>query len=273
MFFSFRYTAPLRYLVAILAMTLICGCSINLRREEGQTLDKLVGHGPVIIVPNDTRIAATAFFRSSWSSSASIKHLVTQRGTPEALSLEREFLHPNRLKLYYPNDGQVYLLDLVAGEWLVAGSEPLSIEELDLVKLQRSQMRANPIEVGADWEPQRDKAIGRELKAAILEPQPSLVSNGGGLRGMLKAGGAAGVAKLRRGEAGFDTFIHTVSFRGESFRLLADWYLEDDNLASTLAEVNKGSLGGELRPGEEVLIPASLIRNTDPLPEAVVSGF
>jgi hypothetical protein len=265
----------LRISVILLTISTISGCSLNLRREDGNSLDKLVGRGPVIIAPNDTKLAATVFFRNSWSASASIKHLITQRGTPEALSLERDFLHPNRLRLYYPSDGQVYLLDYVSGEWLIAGSEPISLEELDMVRLQRDQIRATPIRLGGDSEPRpRDVDVTPgELNATILEPHPRLASKGGELRGMLKARGAARVAKLEQGRGGLGTYIHTVSFPGETFALLADWYLEDDALARTLAELNHGLLAAELKPGEEVVIPAKLIRNTDPLPEAMVSRF
>jgi hypothetical protein len=81
------------------------------------------------------------------------------------------------------------------------------------------------------------------------------------------------VAKLEQGRAGLDSYIHTVSFPGETFSLLADWYLEDDALARTLAALNNGALAAELKHGEEIVIPAKLIRNTDPLPEAMVSRF
>jgi hypothetical protein len=110
----------------------ISGCSVHVQPSSVE-FDRLCGKGPQLVVPKDEKAVSTAFFRLNWISSATIKQLVTQHGTPEAISAEREFLQPHRIKLFYPAQGQVYLLDQIGGEWLVAGSEP--VENSDLARV------------------------------------------------------------------------------------------------------------------------------------------
>jgi hypothetical protein len=127
-----------RFVLFLAMVGCMAGCAVQ-HRESGALFDQLRGRGPVIIDrTNDTR-PSTRFFQDTWSASTAIKHLVSTRGAPDALSVEREFLRPNRLKLFYPTEGQVYILDSVDGEWFVAGSEPVQAEDLQTLREQRAE--------------------------------------------------------------------------------------------------------------------------------------
>lgn len=252
---ALRTTPLLVVLVSIALLSL--GCSVRVQ-PESTDFEKLCGKGPILLVPTDEAAASTVFFRRNWTASPTIKHLVTERGTPEAISLEREFLRPNRLKLFYPTAGQVYLLDHVGGEWLVAGSEPVEPDELELVVTQRqrnNQMAPAAIRV-SDSAP-------KPVEAAPVAAIPAAE-----FRGMLKPPGKAAVAPLPT--AARKHFIHTVSFAGEDLAILADWYTLDAGNATPLAHLNRRSAHTQLRIGEQIAIPRELMRNPDPLPEAMV---
>jgi hypothetical protein len=122
----------------LVLVALTSGCAVQ-QRETGALFDQLRGRGPLIIdVANETG-PSTQFFRDNWKGSTAIKQLVLTRGAPDALSVEREFLQPNRLKLFYPSQGEVFILDSVDGEWFVAGTEPVQVEDLKALRDQRVQ--------------------------------------------------------------------------------------------------------------------------------------
>ena len=124
------------FLLVLVAFT--SGCAVH-QRETGALFDQLRGRGPLIIdSANETR-PSTRFFRDNWQGSTAIKQLVSTRGAPDALSVEREFLQPNRLKLFYPSQGEVFILDSVDGEWFVAGTEPVQDEDLEVLRDQRAR--------------------------------------------------------------------------------------------------------------------------------------
>lgn len=257
------YGNTMRYLVrsllSLLILALNAGCALRVQQGSSE-FDKVCGKGPVLIVPTDETAFSTTFFRQHWSTSATIKHLVTQRGTPEAISLEREFLRPNRLKLYYPAQGQVYLLDQVGGEWLVAGSEPLERAELELVVAQRDKLGIMAVT------PPVVRVGGAEVIKEERAPVAAVSS--AEFRGMLRPPGAAASATLAKGSNG--SYLHTVTFPREDLFVLADWYTEDSSNARLLAQSNKRSVQKALTIGERIAIPRSIMRNATPLPEAMV---
>lgn len=256
-------------LFALLIVVLIQGCAIQ-QRPANPEFDALQGKGPIIIVPNDEQVVSTKFFREKWGQSKTIKHLVTRQGVPKALSVEREFLAPNRLKLFYPKQGLVYVLDQFQGDWLVAGSEPLGRVDLEMLRGQEERgLSSQPVRAGRDiysLSPTFEKPMELELHEVTRDIQPSRTDTH--VRGRLKPPSRAGIARLER-DAGGD-YLHTVSFEGESFSVLADWYLGDSSHADTLAEKNHMATNERLALGQRILLPHALLSNTSPLPEGVV---
>jgi hypothetical protein len=250
--------------VTLLVAMLSSGCALK-SRESGALFDRLKGKGPMLIEHQNETVASTVFFRETWRSSAAVKHLVTQRGTPEALSVEREFLKPNRMKLFYPRQGQVYILDLQDGEWLVSGSEPLA--SADYEQLARSQSEALPDMIGGSSRPlTRVKPAARPVVTTSVDNHDRVPA--AEFRGRLKAPSIARVATLTKRSR--DTYAHTVTFRGETLEILADWYGDDPTRKATLGRVNKRNPLEVLHVGETILIPASIMVNSEPLPEAFV---
>jgi hypothetical protein len=237
--------------------------------RSGVLFDRLRGKGPVLLEPNNDNVASTKFFHETWRSSATIKHLVTQRGTPEAISVEREFLQPNRMKLFYPGQGQVYVLDLHDGEWFVSGSEPMLTSELEHVAGQRAKVMS----VAAERMRSRSGgampiSAGPAVQTSPVDQIPVAHIGSSELKGCLKPPSVAGVAKLERSDA--RTYLHTVTFSGESFTVLADWYTESAGNAGRLAAANRRVSSERLRVGDRIVIPSALMLNPEPLPEAFI---
>jgi hypothetical protein len=254
--------------LALVILLSVSGCSIR-KHECGVLFDRLKGKGPVLIEPNNDSVASTKFFHETWRSSASIKHLVTQRGAPEAISVEREFLQPNRMRLFYPGQGQVYILDLHEDEWLVSGSEPIVQSDFEKLSRQRAALASGAVH----------STVADQRLPMLVKPAPALQAGSlmhapvshlapGEFRGRLKPPGVAAVATLSKQDS--RSFVHTVTFTGESLALLADWYTDSEANASRLAAANKRSVLQPLRKGERIQIPSSLMLNPEPLPEAMV---
>ena len=254
------------YLAACGLVVVISGCSIQ-QRPLNREFDALQGQGPVLIVPNDDTVVSTKFFRDKWGHSESIKHLVAKQGVPTAISVEREFLAPSRLKLFYPEQGIVYILDYLNHNWMVSGSEPLSGDDLQVLKVQqRGNTRPTSLT------PTRDiYTLTPRLQPLVpnTSQEITLAHPAGDLRGRLKAPTVAGVAHLEVGADG--NYRHTVSFQGEDLTLLADWYLGDPQEVQYLAQINHIAPVTPLAIGQQIVLPARGIINSDPLPEALVT--
>jgi hypothetical protein len=131
-------------IITFLIVVLLGGCSIK-SRECGVLFDKLRGRGPVLVDPENSLAASTQFLSQTSQSSSTLGYLVTSHGAPDAISVEREFLQPNRIRLFYPADGQVYILDELDGDWSMSGAEPLATTDLELLDKQR-QTRVQPVQ-------------------------------------------------------------------------------------------------------------------------------
>ena len=138
-----RYRSVTFLLLTSFVATLVSGCSIK-SRECGTLFDKLRGKGPVLLDPENSLSVPTQFLRQTSQASPTLGDLVSSRGAPDAISVEREFLQPNRLRLFYPADGQVFILDDLGGEWSMSGAEPLAITDLESLDKQR-QIRVQPV--------------------------------------------------------------------------------------------------------------------------------
>jgi hypothetical protein len=259
----------LRIILVAAVAVVQSGCSLK-NRDSGALFEGLRGKGPMVIEPQNEAVASTKFFYETWRASPSIKHLVTQRGTPAAISAEREFLQPHRLKLFYPKDGQVYLLDLHEGEWFVSGSEPIA--DVDMQRLRASTVTLVP-QVESSFAKSEEKLAVSHTSHATewlpveLAPKPAGRPSEE-LRGRLKPPSQAAVASVHRADA--RTLIHTVTFPGETLEVLADWYTDDISNARRIASANQMVGSHRLRVGDRIALPRTLVVNPAPLPEAFV---
>ncbi len=244
----------------IVAVFALSGCSLKIQHSVPQ-FDRVAGKGPLLLVRNDETNNANQFFIDTLGTSEALRLVVREHGTPDAISVEREFLQPVRLKLYYSAREQVYVCVNQDGRWYVVGVERASEEDNESLGKQRSKQSQTVAELAT---PAQATAFQPTPPLAV----PALPSVGTSeLRGQLKPPSAAGLASLRRGPNGY---THQVTFVGETLYSLADWYTEDPGNAAMLASSSQRPIQRPLRLGDEIVIPRSLMRNPEPFPEALV---
>lgn len=245
--------------VFLLAITL-CGCSLKMQQSVPQ-FDRVAGRGPLLLIRSDDTNSANQFFLDTLGSSEALRLLVREHGAPDAISLEREFLQPIRLKLFYSSQSQVYVCVNQDSRWFVVGAEHPSDSDTESLDKQRLKQSQTVAELNAP-----PQALPSAVAAPIAAPV-ARASEASDFRGQLKPPTLAGVAPLSRSSHGY---IHKVSFGGETLYSLADWFTEDPQNAAALARSSRRGLRDPLRLGDQIVIPATLMRNPQPFPEALV---
>lgn len=231
-------------------------------QPSNQTFDQVAGRGPLLLVAADASLASNRFFEEHRGASSSLGWLVETQGVPEAISVEREFLQPTKLKLLYVNKGQVYVLTRQEGQWFVVGSEEIS--DGDIESIQKQKIKRMQVTGGMGTRP---AGVPGSLDV-VPDTKPVAHLSGGDFRGRLKPPTPAREAVLIRGRDG--NYVHHVSFEGEDMVTLAEWYTDDATNAKALSVANRSRRGESLRLGERIVIPAALMTNPHPLPEAMV---
>ena len=242
----------------VLLIGLISGCTVRIQ-PSSSGFDRVAGKGPLVLASTDEMPPSQQFLREQAGESEALRHLIRERGTPEALSVEREFLQPTRLKLFYPAKGQMYVCERYDGEWFIVGAEAISVGDQESLTRQRAAFTATYDKSKSATPSISENSSGNSIVAPV--------SYGGELRGQLKPPGIAQVARLfRRGE----NYYHQVTFQGETLVLISDWYTESPENARAIANYNQRNLSSSPNVGSTIVIPVKLMRNPQPLPEAIV---
>lgn len=244
----------------ILSALTLSGCSLKIQQSVPQ-FDRVAGKGPLLLVRSDDTNAANQFFIDTLGSSEALRLVVREHGTPDAIKVEREFLQPTRLKLFYSSQAQVYVCVNQDSRWFVVGVEQPSDADSESLGKQRLKQAQTVAELQVP--PQAPASV---VAAPVAAPLAQSMA-ASGFRGQLKPPEAAGVAPLSRGSQGY---IHRVSFTGETLYSLADWFTEDPMNAAALARASQRALSQPLRLGDQIVIPGGLMRNPEPFPEALV---
>jgi hypothetical protein len=122
--------------IAVLVSLSLNACSIHMHPSNAN-FDKIAGKGPLTLISSDETQPSRQFFVEHLGDSESLRQLVSERGMPEAISVEREFLHATLLKLFYPKDGRMYVCTRQEGHWMVLGAEPISASDIEKLNKQR----------------------------------------------------------------------------------------------------------------------------------------
>ena len=243
-----------------LFMLTMCGCSLKIQQSVPQ-VDRVAGKGPLLLIRSDETNSANQFFMDTLGSSEALRLLVREHGAPDAISLEREFLQPTRLRLFYSSQSQVYVCVNQDSRWFVVGVEQPS--EADVESLGKQRLKQSQTVAELNTSPQAPPPL---VAAPVTAPLARLIEVSD-FRGQLKPPALAGVAPLSRGSRGY---IHQVSFAGETLYSLADWFTEDPKNAAVLARSSRRQITAPLRMGDLIVIPDALMRNPEPFPEALV---
>ena len=220
--------------------------------------DRLSGRGPILLGDDNPHLAANAFYKEQVRGSPTLKDFVSHNGEPAAISLERRLYRATRLSFYYIDRQQVVTFKRWALDWEAEPASPISADDRQSLALQLSQ-------TGGD----AGLTKRARVSASTTTQQTSVASLGGGeLRGRLRAPETAQEARFVRLPNG--NYEHRVTFQGETFRVIAEWYTEDALNAGAIAAASGRKPSALLALGQVVTIPKNLMRNVQPLPEAAV---
>ncbi len=232
---------------------------------------RLDGRGPVLLADGNDYLPADAFLKEQRASSPELSDFVERHGEPTAISLERKLYRASRLSLFYPSENKRYVFSRWSSDWGLVGPEPIDSEDRASLDAQMAQAGQTVGKQASAISPQRAERVPAAPVTANEPPRIAQAPLGHQeLRGRLKAPQEAQEARLQRLPNG--DYRHRVTFRGETLKLLAEWYTEDAKNAAALAKASQRALTAPLRVGDEITIPRRLMRNVQALPEAGVGS-
>lgn len=236
---------------------LVSGCVAGVAGGSA-LIDRLNGRGPVLLASDNPYLPANRLLKEELESSGKLRDFVEQRGKPTALGVNRGLLQRPEIRLYYPEQGEVYSFKRRNGDWVTLGPE-------ELLSAERYAL--------ADYK-STDGAIGNSgvVSPGAGSPPTGLASLKheplSSARASLKPPSYVRQAPFKRLPSG--TYLHTVTFKGETLQKLADWYAGSPTYAAALAKVNRVPLHKTLTKGAKISLPRGIVRNAAPFPEAAL---
>lgn len=264
--------------------------------------EELVNTGTVVIDPANPFVLGSQFLEAEGKKSELLKKFLEYRGRPSAIELRKPFFGSLKVSLFYLDRREVYLLDDGADDWIIRGPETIPAEviaslqsaaagsglskdaaaampeEGDLLEkdslpsLRSSERKLNPLRSEIEQErvnkksaaahpPEDSEKVFEEIPEAKSLPEP-------------EAGSEAPrqVAPNLQQEASGD-LIHTVSFPGETLRIISSWYTGDPNSAGRVARINSIANPDRLDIGQTIRIPRYMLSKSQPLPEDEIARY
>ena len=107
------------------------GCSDSLRTRPLSV--RLANRGSYLITDKDPYLAPNLMLDRELGSDPDIRGFLKTKGKPFAIQVQKGFLSPLTVFLYYPEKGETYRLEKGGLLWLISGPEPLEGDELQQI--------------------------------------------------------------------------------------------------------------------------------------------
>ncbi len=290
----------LRYRLALILFSILILVSCASQTgQEPVLVQRLKNRGPIVLSTHNPYLAANMLLSSEIESSRELKGFIEHRGAPPAIEVQKVFLEEADIRLYYPRAKEFYLLEWVNGAWLIQG--PQALEERKLLELRQRGVRggedpvfltpirtptaleeppsAEGIEFGAGSEEglvsrKESMLAGTGMESSTADIQNSFSSPAAGTE--QAAALVDIISRYGRDEAELTPkgdLVHYVTSERETLALLALWYTEDASNTGRLARMNNLSSSRALEPGDTVIIPKYLLRNTKRLSDEALDSL
>jgi hypothetical protein len=102
----------------------IIACSSNM--QPGMLIDRIKNRGPINISTSNPYLVANQYLDYQRKHSVDIQQFLKSRGAPAALEIQKPIFEDAQIFLYYPENGQYYVLTEGAEHWAIAGPYKLS---------------------------------------------------------------------------------------------------------------------------------------------------
>jgi hypothetical protein len=225
----------------------------------GPLLQRLNGRGPVLLASDNPYLPANRLLEDEVKASDAMREFVDRRGQPSAIGVTKGIFKKPEIQLYYPEEGEVYSFKRKSGDWFTVGPEEISSEDRNVLATNAFSLSDKSASGSGDVSANLEERI-----VGHLEQEPEIATARASMRPLPHIR----YAHFKRLPNG--SYIHTVTFSGETLAVLADWYTGKRAQASRLHTARKVGPTTPLTRGVTVTIPKELLRNKNPLPEAAV---
>ncbi len=267
---------PFRLLfISCISLLIVTACSQSPRLNHG-LIGRLKGRGPVALSSDNPFLAANLLLSKEMERSADLKGFINHRGAPSALSIEHSTFKGLTFKLYYPENREYFNLEELDDTWLINGPLPMPAEEVqDLARIaknkgdkpsilmpdkEKNADDSEPITTPAteaksfsSFSSADEKKQHADLSAEKTEG-PS--SEAKAIRQIVARSAKSPAELTPRGD-----LVHFVTYAGETLALISRWYTEDLENAGKIARINNLAKPSELKLGDQIVVPAYLLRN------------
>ncbi len=230
--------------------------------------DNLANRGPVALSASNPYIASNILLSKEVESSSTLRGFLKVRGNPEAVEIKKVLLRPYMMYFFYPRSREVYILEESNSEWIIRGPQTIPGDVLSVIE------QVVPADLATSAVPEPEKTASSEVElgsSSVSSERPSEIPEQTDLMPAKTAPshfpGKKGVEKVE------GDIIHTVQFRGETLRLIAEWYGGAADVAPRIARINGLKDANNLTIGQDIRIPRYLAKNSRRLPKSAVEKY
>lgn len=117
-----------RGMMLLTASTSVIACAINL--QPAMLVDRIKNRGPVAISSSNPYIVANQYLDYQKEISVNIAQFLNSRGSPAAIEIQKPLFDTTKTYIYYPENGEYYILTELSEDWSVAGPYRLSPKKM-----------------------------------------------------------------------------------------------------------------------------------------------
>lgn len=271
--FSFKF-----FLVG-LCFTILLGCVQSPRLNHG-LIGRLRDRGPVALSSDNPFLAANLLLTKEMERSPDLTGFIKHRGAPAALAVEHSSFSGLNLKLYYPENREYFNLEEIEDTWLINGPLPIPRNDMpEVARITRNQSQEPklilPDSLQAPIEKTSDQGLDVKDGSAFSSftsttVKPQLHGSPDSRRSDVSVELERMVTRTAKSPAELTPrgdLVHFVTYAGETLALLARWYTYDADNGAKIARINRLAKPDELKLGDQIVIPAYLLRNKQRLTE------
>lgn len=268
--------------ISLVLCLFLTGCSTL--QQSASLRDNLANRGPVSLSNSNPYLASNILLSQEVDTSSTLKGFLKVRGNPDAIEVKKVLLRPYTLYFFYMPRQEVYILEESNHDWIIRG--PQTTPEPVLEVLERVVIKKGDISKESSSS-EKVSSAGIELGASPLEVEKaSDISDEGGevvkspplpAAASTAASHTEPAVKSAASSAATATsdedIQHTVQYKGETLRLIAEWYTGTIDLAPKIARINGLTDPNVLSMGQTIRIPRYLVKNSAPLTKMRVDEY
>jgi hypothetical protein len=247
----------------VLVIAVLTACAGKNLEQTSPYLAALAGAGIVLVPKESPHVASRLLLREASEQTPDISEFIRDEGYPEALAVTEG----GEVALYYTSENVSYTLRKIASTWIVDGPKPMEAitqsqlrQKIDLPALEGEQGTAHNVAI----QPSPPTTPNFENDTPPVAPL--------WVRDTLQnyASDSAPKERIRFNTRG--DLLHRIFEAHETLQILAAWYTFESVNAAQISRINRRELHSPMVVGDEILIPAYLLRNRLALPLGASQG-